>query len=277
MTSLVRSLPGRSAATGSTITRGSLPSEAAFGTSRRWGTVIADRAPGCPPAVAAALVAGAGYGALVVAALVLGIVVRDVVGAGSSFGAWDLEIARALAEQRSPVVDAVSYVGTHLAGQWEVPVLTALLVTAFAIARTWWAAGFLVIGILLDGALYLSVTYLFVRARPPVGQLDSLIHTDSFPSGHAMASVVVYTGVAIIVTASTTSRAWRTAAWTVGLALPLLVGWSRTVRGMHYATDVLAGYLLGFACLLVAWTAVGVASAVADRRMRRRPESNGSR
>lgn len=69
----------------------------------------------------------------------------------------------------------------------------------------------------------------------------------SFPSGHATTALVVYGTIAYLVARlEPTARQRR---WTLGgaLALILLIGWSRVYMGVHYLSDVVAGYLTGFA------------------------------
>jgi membrane-associated phospholipid phosphatase len=69
-----------------------------------------------------------------------------------------------------------------------------------------------------------------------------------FPSGHAVASVVVYGG---LVLATERFRSWRGVAAATGIAL--LIGLSRVVIGVHYLGDVLVGFGVGLALLLVMW------------------------
>ncbi|SDM63366.1 PAP2 superfamily protein [Halogranum gelatinilyticum] len=69
-----------------------------------------------------------------------------------------------------------------------------------------------------------------------------------FPSGHAVASVVVYGG---LVLATERFRSWRGVA--AATAIALLIGLSRVVIGVHYLGDVLVGFGVGLALLLVMW------------------------
>lgn len=69
-----------------------------------------------------------------------------------------------------------------------------------------------------------------------------------FPSGHAVASVVVYGG---LVLATERFRSWRGVA--AATAIALLIGLSRVVIGVHYLGDVLVGFGVGVVLLLVMW------------------------
>jgi undecaprenyl-diphosphatase len=87
----------------------------------------------------------------------------------------------------------------------------------------------------------------------------------SFPSGHAITAVVVYGTLAYLVARlEPTPRLRR---WTLGgaVALVLLIGLSRVYLGVHYPTDVLAGYLAGFV-----WVAVCALSVETVQRRRAR-------
>jgi membrane-associated phospholipid phosphatase len=84
---------------------------------------------------------------------------------------------------------------------------------------------------------------------------DPVAHAggNSFPSGHAQAAVVCY-GVLLLVFMPALSRAWRRVAVTVAVLMVLGIGFSRVALGVHYVSDVVAGYVLG-AAWLVAMTA----------------------
>src|SRR5581483_1693245 len=82
----------------------------------------------------------------------------------------------------------------------------------------------------------------FQRVRPSLWTAATL-HSYSFPSGHAMAAVAIY-GMAAVVA----GRLWPRAARGAGIAMPILalmIGISRVYLGLHWATDVLAGFAAG--------------------------------
>ena len=132
--------------------------------------------------------------------------------------------------------------------------------------RCWREIGFLAIALFLEVTVFLTTTLLVDRARPPVVRLDDAPPTSSFPSGHTAAAVVLYVGLALIITARVRNPIVRAVAWIVAILAPLFVATSRLYRGMHFPSDVASGALLGIACIVVALFAVHTAVAVARRR-----------
>lgn len=81
------------------------------------------------------------------------------------------------------------------------------------------------------------------RERPTFIEAALLPSTHSFPSGHAMVSTVAYGMVALVV-ARLEPRYARPAAWAAGL-LAFFIGLSRILLGVHWPSDVLAGFIAG--------------------------------
>lgn len=112
---------------------------------------------------------------------------------------------------------------------------------------------FLLVAAVGETALFLAVSTVVGRLRPPVDYLSPhLPPTSSFPSGHVAASVVTYGGGALLVFAWTRSRL-RYAAAVLAVLAVLGVAFSRLYRGVHYPTDTLASVLYASAWLAVCW------------------------
>ena len=93
------------------------------------------------------------------------------------------------------------------------------------------------------------------RPRPAVDRLGTVQPTSSFPSGHVGAMTAL--AVTMDAAARPLPRTLR-ATIAAGLVGYLgLLGWSRLYNGQHYASDVLAGYVNGIACGLLATRALG--------------------
>lgn len=112
------------------------------------------------------------------------------------------------------------------------------------------------------GALALNVGMKLQYARPRPALWPPLIRETSygFPSGHALGSLVIYGYLAVLFGLRYPSQARRI--HLVATLLILLIGLSRLYLGVHYPTDVLAGYAVG-----VLWLVICVAGL---KRMRRR-------
>jgi undecaprenyl-diphosphatase len=102
------------------------------------------------------------------------------------------------------------------------------------------------------------------RARPVVS--DPVAHANglSFPSGHAQSAIVAWS-VLLLVFLPALGRRWRPLAIAVAVAMVLAIGFARITLGVHFLSDVLAGYVLG-----AAWVAAMVAAFNAWRQERGR-------
>jgi undecaprenyl-diphosphatase len=104
------------------------------------------------------------------------------------------------------------------------------------------------------GILVSTLTKLgFDRPRPDLVAHATRVHTASFPSGHAMLAAVTYLTLGALLARS--QPRLRLKLYLIGLAATLtaLVGFSRIYLGVHWPTDVLAGWTLGAAWALGCW------------------------
>ncbi|MDV5987712.1 UNVERIFIED_CONTAM: phosphatase PAP2 family protein [Streptococcus canis] len=93
-----------------------------------------------------------------------------------------------------------------------------------------------------------SLKWLYQRPRPSI---EHLVHAGgfSFPSGHSMGSMLIFGSLLIICHQRIISRSLRLVVDTIFITLILLIGLSRIYLGVHYPSDVLAGFILGFSVL----------------------------
>lgn len=92
------------------------------------------------------------------------------------------------------------------------------------------------------------------RQRPPEEFRLVTETNESFPSGHALASAAIVGVLLVVFVPMIRSSAWRATAIGGGMLFVLAIGWSRIYLGVHWATDVIAGWLTGVAWLLLCVT-----------------------
>lgn len=140
---------------------------------------------------------------------------------------------------------AMRFFTTVGAPQVEVPLATAIL---FVFWRIRWprAAVLLVIAMVGGGVLVGVLKLAFHRARPaPFFGLNPP-GSYSFPSGHALFALCFYGMLASLLVSRTSRRSHRVLIWIFATTLILAIGFSRIYLGVHYPTDVIAGYAAGF-------------------------------
>jgi membrane-associated phospholipid phosphatase len=235
-------------------------------------STLGARWSGHRPLVAFLLTTLIGYVLLAAAAIGLGFLLVDVVLPIHGIGSSDESVNEWLARNRSGSLSDASYVGSSIGDIPFIPGLVIIFGLAAAYRRHWRAGGLIVGAILVEVATYRITSLIVHRQRPDVPRLDHLPVNQSYPSGHVAASVVVYIGLALLLSRHVRSHALRIAVWAVAVALPLIVAASRMYRGMHHPSDAAVGVLIGLASLAVAISADRVAGEVARRRAAARAE-----
>jgi undecaprenyl-diphosphatase len=147
---------------------------------------------------------------------------------------------------------------------------SAGIVTLITIA----AAGFLMLqrkrhlafylmGAVASGTLVGSLLkWAFARPRPDLVPHGQVVYTSSFPSGHSMISAVAFLTLGALLASGQANFAMRGYLMSLAVLLTLIVGVSRVYLGVHWPTDVLAGWTAGAAWALLCWALA--------RRLRRR-------
>jgi len=118
----------------------------------------------------------------------------------------------------------------------------AIALAVFAWLR--WRRAALWLAVAMAGSLVLDLTlkYIYHRTRP-TAYFGTAPHSYSFPSGHAMCSFCFYGVLAGLLSARTKPLAWRLLIWFAAATLVIAIGLSRIYLGVHYPSDVVAGYL----------------------------------
>ena len=112
-----------------------------------------------------------------------------------------------------------------------------------------WSVYLLIISALGGKVLNTVLKQWFDRPRPSIVDHIDVVHSMSFPSGHAMSSLVVYGSVAYLVARLEPTPWLRRTTWTLAALVILGIGVSRMYLGVHYPSDVIAGFAAGLAWL----------------------------
>ena len=142
-------------------------------------------------------------------------------------------------------------------------VLAVAVIIAFVIfLRLRWrrAAIWLLLTVAAGLVLELTLKYAFHRPRP-TPFFGAVPHTYSFPSGHSLMSFCIYGVLAGLLSHRLRSAAVRIMVWIPAAVLVAAIGVSRIYLGVHYPSDVIAGYLAA---------AVWVSALLAADRVRKR-------
>lgn len=153
-------------------------------------------------------------------------------------------------------------------GSLSVLILIALLTAGFAVVRRRYAAAMSIV-IALGGGMafcqFLKST--FERARPPEIYREIEVVNTSFPSGHAMLSAVTYLTLAAILAHTLPQKRQQSYVLAVAVLLTAIVGMSRIYLGVHWTTDVLAGWSVGAAWACFCWLVAFVWERLTDHRL----------
>jgi undecaprenyl-diphosphatase len=180
--------------------------------------------------------------------------------------AFDDHIRQALHQRATPTLTSIMRFASRYGGPAGLMPLGLVLAIAFLI-RGWRRGAFLVIVTMAGaGLLNILLKLSFGRMRPTSFFEYPLPATASFPSGHALFAASFFGGLAVLVSHRVRHKLLRVAIWLGALAIIALVGLSRVYLGVHYPSDVLAGYAV--ATIWVAAVAFGD-RLVTHRRWRR--------
>lgn len=153
-------------------------------------------------------------------------------------------------EKMSPLITTIMKLITHT-GDAAVVILFCLFLFFIDKARKKIAIP-VSITIITAATLNFILKNAFARERPDILRL--LNETDySFPSGHAMNNAALYTMLTILTFRYIENKPKKTILATIFIFLILAIGFSRLYLGVHYAGDIIGGWLLGFLVALIVY------------------------
>jgi undecaprenyl-diphosphatase len=155
--------------------------------------------------------------------------------------------------KHSTAGNAVMEFFTHLGDPRTVISVVVVGMLIFWLAGRRRTALVLLLASLLGLGISQSCKYLIKRERPDVAwRVVARPHTPSFPSGHSLNSMAIYGTLALLAARHLRRRFLTGVVLVLGFLLPVAIGASRPYLGVHYPSDVLAGWTAGLACALLA-------------------------
>lgn len=176
--------------------------------------------------------------------------------------AWDAPLLRSVHSYSTPGRDWVMEVVSLLGYSYGVIPLAAAVLLLLLVRGRRGDAVFFGVAMGGAGALNQGAKMFFQRTRPDLWLSPSPEHTYSFPSGHAMGSMALAAALAVLAWPTR----WRWWAAGGGALFTFVVGFSRVYLGVHYPSDVAAGWSASLAWVLgVSIVAYGRAAKPAER------------
>ncbi|MDT0445067.1 phosphatase PAP2 family protein [Streptomyces johnsoniae] len=199
--------------------------------------------------------------ASVAATLLAALILFAAAGDGAPFGP-DTALHRWVLDHRTSAgIDVATFVTDT--GNRVIPHLLAALAGALTVPRTWWLGAVAGFAALLTGQLLrLLLVHALDRPRPPAESWTAHVNNPSMPSGHSTTAALTAIGLAAALLPYCHRTATRALAIAVPAAWGASVGLTRVYLGVHWPTDVLAGWLFAAALTLLVLPPLG-------RRLRR--------
>ena len=218
------------------------------------------------PGVARAMTRVAGVERMTLIALILaaGVLfafakIADAVGDGGTraFDEWLLVALRSPGNLADPIGPKwFEEMMRDFTAMGSTGVLTLMVITIagfLTMTRKGHAALFVLASVIGGVLISQSMKWAYARPRPELVPHGAEVYTASFPSGHSMMAAVVYLTLGALLARTLADRPVKVYVLAVAVFATILVGVSRVYLGVHWPTDVLAGWTLGAAWALICW------------------------
>ncbi|MEO7413841.1 MAG: phosphatase PAP2 family protein [Opitutaceae bacterium] len=160
-------------------------------------------------------------------------------------------------------------------GSTTVLTLVVALVLGFLFLCRRYRAALLILTATLSGTIIgSSAKNIIDRDRPQIVPHLTEVSSKSFPSGHSMMSSVVYLTLGALLAQTTARRREKVYVIAAACLLTVLIGMTRVYLGVHYPTDVVAGWAAGVAWALLCW---GIAWWLQRHGQLRHPEASSDK
>jgi len=167
-----------------------------------------------------------------------------------SVAGFDTNIRYFMRQIQSPMWTSLLLTVTKLGSTLILAIIGSIAGIAFIALRWFRPLMLFIVTMVGQAVLHHGAKWLVARPRPAALMSYKDVESSSFPSGHALAALCMYGAIAWIVATRTENTAAKIGITALALVLIFLIGMSRAYIGVHYPTDVIAGFLAAFV-----WTA----------------------
>ncbi|MED3727587.1 phosphatase PAP2 family protein [Priestia filamentosa] len=151
-----------------------------------------------------------------------------------------------ISDKLTKILETLTFLGSAKA----VIAISILIIILMLFNKKWWETLFFVVAVLGSSLFNLLLKFIFQRTRPSIHPL--ITETGySFPSGHSMVSFVLYGMITYFLVLFYVKRFVKIITILFFSLLVLLIGISRIYLGVHYPSDVLAGFAVGGTWLII--------------------------
>lgn len=203
---------------------------------------------------------GVGLGAAAVFAVFASFVERGVT------QGFDERVLQWIEVRRTPQLDEIMLEITTLGNGAVVMLMIAVASIFLWLTHHRWSVYILLMGVFGGQLVNSTLKALFARERPSIVDAVDHVSSQSFPSGHAMAAMIVYGSIAYLVGRLEPTPRLRRVTWTLAGLVILAIGISRMYLGVHYPSDIVAGFIGGLAWIAFVAASVKAVQFFAPRR-----------
>ena len=159
----------------------------------------------------------------------------------------DDRILLAINHRATTTLDTIVVWATELGGVIAVSTISLLLIALYAFKKQWRSAAMIALSIGGAGVLNFGLKLLFERSRPELWTHLVTESSYSFPSGHAMLS----SALALALVSIFWGTKYRVAVAIVAALYIAMIGFTRLYLGVHYPSDIIAGWCASFAWVII--------------------------
>lgn len=197
-----------------------------------------------------ALSLGGGLLLAIFSGWIFGALAEDIL-SRDSMTLYDAGVSRWLLSLTTEDSSQFFYLITLLGSTWFISIAGLLMSSWLAWRKQWLQLGMLILSVGGGALLNLLLKNIFLRPRPDFPNVFYHESGYSFPSGHAMLSILFYGMVAYLIAIQGFSWKTQIRLGVTAFTLSLLIGFSRIFLGVHYLADVFGGWSAGIVWLVV--------------------------